>query len=122
MMTYVLMIGSCLSPTSKVPRRDAEILKEAEEGEGKPASWIGYVGEEKKTFDTSFSAPLFLKPSGIQGGLCSCSLPLIRGHPLGIKQVQKRLYLYIYVHGKVIRETRQSVRSVGLVRCLFSRY
>ncbi|CAK6949710.1 Hypothetical predicted protein [Scomber scombrus] len=56
-----------LSQTSKVPRRDAEILKEAEEGEGKLTSWIGYVGEGKKTFDTSLSALPFLKPSGIRG-------------------------------------------------------
>lgn len=74
-----------LSPTSKVPRRNAEILREAEEGEGKLTSWIGYVREEKKMFDTSPSAPPFLKPSRIQGGLCNCSLPLIRGHPVGIQ-------------------------------------
>lgn len=96
MMTYVLIIGSRLSPTSKVPRRDAEILKEAEEAEGKPTSWIGYVMEEKKTFDTSLCALPVLKPSRIQRGLCGCSLPLIRGRPLGIKQAQKWiLFLYL---------------------------
>lgn len=87
MMTHVLIIGSRLSPTSKVPRwDDAETLKEAEEGKRKPTSWIGYVTEEKRTFDTSFYALPVLKPSGIQRGPCSCSLPLIRGHPWGIKQ------------------------------------
>lgn len=37
-----------LSPTSKVPCRDAEILREAEEGETKPTSWIGYVGGRRR--------------------------------------------------------------------------
>ncbi len=49
MMTYVLIIGSRLSPTSKVPRRDdAEILKEAEEGEGENdfLDWLCHGGEE----------------------------------------------------------------------------
>ncbi|KAA8586114.1 hypothetical protein FQN60_007683, partial [Etheostoma spectabile] len=42
----------------------------AEEEEGKPTSWIGFFfEEEKKTFDTSFCALPFLKPSGVQGGL-----------------------------------------------------
>lgn len=95
MMTYVLIIGSCLSPTSKVPRRDAVILKEAEGREGKLTSWIG-VMEEKKTFDTSLYALPVLKSSGIQCGLCDCSLPLIRGQPMGIKKVQK-LILFIYL-------------------------
>lgn len=85
-----------LSQTSKVPRRDVEILKEAGEGEGKLTSWIGYVGEGKKTFDTSHSALPFLKSSGIQGGLRNCSVPLIRVHPLGIKQEQKWI-LFIYL-------------------------
>lgn len=57
MMTCVLIIGSCLSPTSKVPCRDAEVLKDAEGREGKPTSWIGYVMEDKKTFDSSFCFP-----------------------------------------------------------------
>lgn len=52
-----------LSLTSKVSRGVAEILKEEEEGERRPTSWIGYVGEEKKSLDTSFSALPFLNPS-----------------------------------------------------------
>lgn len=52
-----------LSLTSKVSRGVAEILKEEEEGERRLTSWIGYVGEEKKSLDTSFSALPFLNPS-----------------------------------------------------------
>lgn len=47
---------------------------------GKQTSWMGYVPEEK-TFDTSFCALPMLKPSGIQQGLCGCSLTLSRGQP-----------------------------------------
>lgn len=95
MITYVLIIGSCVSPTSKVPRRDAKILKEAEHRQGKPLPELVMSWRRRKHL-TLPSMPV-LKPSRIQWGLCGCSLPLIRGQPLGIKKVQKLIYLYIYV-------------------------
>lgn len=61
-------------------------------------SWIGNVRKEKKTFDTPSSPVLFLKPCGIQGGSCGCSLPLIRGFPLGI-QLELDWILYLYLCG-----------------------
>lgn len=109
-----------LSATSKVPRRDADILEEAEEGDGRVTSWTGYVREEKKMFDTSLFALPFFKPSRIQGGLCGCSVPLTSCGDWARAEIDF-IYIFMYVHEKVIRETRQTVRSIGLtlVRCVF---
>lgn len=81
-MTYAPIIGSCLSPTSKVPRGDAK-----RSGEEEPTPWIGGV-TEKRMFDTSFCSPTS-ETCGRRQGLCSCLFPLIMGQPLGIKKVQE---------------------------------
>lgn len=72
MMTYVLIIGSCLSPTSKVPRRDAEILSEAEEGEGETnfLDWLCHGGEEKRLTLPSMLLQ-FQSPLGNNGDLAA---------------------------------------------------
>lgn len=107
-----------LSPTSKVPRRHAKIVKEGEEGAGKLTSSVGYVREETETFDTPPPPPLlshFLKPPGYEEeGLRSCSPPLIVGHAFGNKAIEQQwLYFHIYAHGNVIREECKSERSKG---------
>lgn len=50
-VTYAPIIGSCLLPTSKVPRGDAE-----KRGEEKQTPWMGGV-TGKRMFDTSFCSP-----------------------------------------------------------------
>ena len=92
-----------LSSTSKVPRWDAEMLKEAGGSREKQIflDWLCRGGEENVWHFLLCSAVLFflffLKTSRIQGGLCNCSLPLIRWHPVGIKRSTEKDFIYIFM-------------------------
>lgn len=104
-MTYAPIIGSCLLPTSKVSRGDAE-----RSGEEKLTPWMGGVTEERM-FDTSFGSPTSKNLAGDgRSRAAACALWLWDN----LRELRKcKNLIYSCMEEKVVRETKQECQELG---------
>lgn len=111
-----------LSQTSKVMMQKFSKKQRKEKGNWLPG--LDMSGRRRKRLTPPSLLFHFWNPPGCKED-CVAALYLWLGDVLwALSKSRNGFYLYIYAHGKVTRETRQSESSIGLrlVQCIFSWY
>lgn len=93
-----------LSATSKVPRSHADIFSKKQRKERR--DWLpGLLVSGRRRNRLTLPVFFLFKPWRIQGGLHGCSVPLTSCGDWARAEIDF-IYKCMYVHGKVMRETR----------------